>query len=66
MPKIKTKRSAAKRFKITATGKVKRFKAFKSHLLIGKNAKRRRNLRKSDLVDKTEMKKLRRLLPNSF
>ncbi|MEO0285400.1 MAG: 50S ribosomal protein L35 [candidate division WOR-3 bacterium] len=66
MPKIKTKRSAAKRFKITATGKVKRFKAFKSHLLIGKNAKRRRNLRKSDLVDKTEMKKIRRLLPNSF
>ncbi|MEO0246419.1 MAG: 50S ribosomal protein L35 [candidate division WOR-3 bacterium] len=66
MPKIKTKRSAAKRFKITATGKVKRFKAFKSHLLIGKNAKRRRNLRKSDLVDKTEMKKVRRLLPNSF
>lgn len=66
MPKIKTKRSAAKRFKITATGKVKRFKAFKSHLLIGKNAKRRRNLRKSDLVDKTEIKKIRRLLPNSF
>ncbi|MEO0272731.1 MAG: 50S ribosomal protein L35 [candidate division WOR-3 bacterium] len=66
MPKIKTKRSAAKRFKITATGKVKRFKAFKSHLLIGKNAKRRRNLRKSDIVDKTEMKKIRRLLPNSF
>ncbi|MEO0199466.1 MAG: 50S ribosomal protein L35 [candidate division WOR-3 bacterium] len=66
MPKIKTKRSAAKRFKITATGKVKRFKAFKSHLLIGKNAKRRRNLRKSDIVDKTEIKKVRRLLPNSF
>jgi large subunit ribosomal protein L35 len=66
MPKIKTKRSAAKRFKVTATGKVKRFKAFKSHLLTGKNAKRRRNLRKPDLVDKTEMKKVQRLLPNSF
>jgi len=66
MPKAKTKRSAAKRFKVTATGKVRRFKAFKSHLLIGKNAKRRRNLRKPTLVDKTEMKKVRRLLPHSF
>ncbi len=66
MPKVKSKRSAKKRFKVTATGKVKRFKAFKSHLLIGKNAKRRRNLRKPTLVDKTELKKVRRLMPNSF
>ncbi len=66
MPKVKSKRSAQKRFKITGTGKVRRFKAFKSHLLTGKSPKTRRNLRKPDLVDKTEVKKIKRLMPNSF
>ncbi|HOK22725.1 MAG TPA: 50S ribosomal protein L35 [Candidatus Hydrothermia bacterium] len=66
MPKVKSKRSAQKRFKITGTGKVKRNKAFKSHLLIGKSPKTRRKLRKPALVDKTELKKIKRLMPSSF
>jgi large subunit ribosomal protein L35 len=63
MPKIKTKRGAAKRFKITGTGKIKRAKAFKSHILTKKAPKRRRNLRKATLVDATNMRGVRRLLP---
>ncbi len=66
MPKVKSKRSALKRFKITGTGKVKRFKAFKSHLLAGKSAKRRRNLRKADIVSSADLKRVRKALPNSF
>ena len=46
MPKMKTKRAAAKRFKATGTGKLKRNKAYKSHILTNKSAKRKRNLRK--------------------
>lgn len=46
MPKMKTSRSAAKRFKVTGTGKLKRAKAYKSHILTKKTAKRKRNLRK--------------------
>lgn len=52
MPKNKTHRGTAKRFKRTGTGKLKRFKAFKSHLTGKKSAKRIRNLRKSSLVSK--------------
>lgn len=63
MPKIKTHRGAAKRFKLTGTGKVKRSKAFKSHILTHKPAKRMRGLRASALVDKTEEKNIKRLLP---
>jgi large subunit ribosomal protein L35 len=63
MPKIKTKRGAAKRFKITGTGKIKRAKAFKSHILTKKAPKRKRNLRKATLVDATNMRGVRRLLP---
>ena len=63
MPKLKTHRGAAKRFKITGSGKVKRFKANKSHLLTGKPAKRTRRLRQAGLVDKTEVKKVKTLLP---
>ena len=44
MPKVKTKRAAAKRFKVTGTGKLKRMKAYKSHILTKKSAKRKRNL----------------------
>ncbi len=63
MPKLKTHRGAAKRFKITGTGKIKRFKANKSHLLTGKPSKRTRRLRKAALVDKTEVKKIKTMLP---
>lgn len=62
MPKIRTNRSAAKRFKKTARGKFKRSKAFKGHLLTGKSSKRKRNLRKAGLVDKTDEKRVKRLL----
>ncbi|GBE36395.1 50S ribosomal protein L35 [bacterium BMS3Bbin07] len=65
MPKIKTHRGAAKRFKVTGTGKVKRWKANKSHLLTGKPGKRMRNLRTSTLVDKTQEKSIKSLLPYS-
>jgi large subunit ribosomal protein L35 len=63
MPKIKTNRGAAKRFKITGTGKVRHYKAGKSHILTKKSPKRKRNLRKSETVEVTNMKALRRLLP---
>ncbi len=62
MPKKKTNRAAAKRFKKTGGGKFKRSKAFKGHLLSSKSTKRKRNLRKSGLVDKADEKKVRRLL----
>ena len=63
MPKMKTNRAAAKRFKVTGTGKVRRSKAYKSHLLSKKSPKRKRNLRRAGLVDSTNMHGLRRLLP---
>lgn len=63
MPKIKTNRSAAKRFKKTATGKLKRSKAYHSHILTKKSAKRKRNLRKSGLVDSVDKKRILRMLP---
>jgi large subunit ribosomal protein L35 len=63
MPKMKTNRGAAKRFKATGSGKIRRNKAFASHILTKKTAKRKRQLRKSDLVDKSNEKGLRRLLP---
>ena len=62
MPKIKTNRAAAKRFKKTAGGKFKRSKAYKGHLLTKKNAKRKRSLRKAGLVDKADVDKVKRLL----
>ena len=63
MPKIKTNRAAAKRFKVTGTGKVRRYKAYKSHLLSKKSPKRKRNLRSAGLVDSANMRGIRRLLP---
>ena len=63
MPKMKTNRGAAKRFKITGSGKIKRSKAFSSHILTSKSTKRKRGLRKSDLVDATNLKGLRKILP---
>jgi large subunit ribosomal protein L35 len=63
MPKLKTNRGAAKRFKTTGTGKFRRSKAFRSHLLTKKSAKRKRNLRHSGLVDSTNVGGIRKLLP---
>jgi large subunit ribosomal protein L35 len=62
MPKIRTSRGAAKRFKKTGRGKLKRSKAFKGHLLTGKSSKRKRSLRKAGLVDKADQKRVKRLL----
>lgn len=63
MPKMKTHRGAAKRFKLTGTGKIKKAKAYKSHILEHKSAKRKRNLRKSGLVSAADAKKIKRLIP---
>jgi large subunit ribosomal protein L35 len=63
MPKMKTNRGAAKRFKITGSGKIKRAKAFSSHILTKKSTKRKRGLRQADLVDATNLKGIRRILP---
>lgn len=63
MPKLKTKRAAAKRFKSTGTGKLKRNKAYKSHILTKKTAKRKRNLRKSTITDSTNAKVMKKVLP---
>ncbi len=63
MPKMKTKRGAAKRFKKTGSGKIKRSKAFTSHILTKKSTKRKRNLRKSGLVDDSNSKVIRKILP---
>lgn len=63
MPKMKTHRGAAKRFKKTATGKIKRSKAFKSHILEKKSAKRKRNLRKSGILSAADQKRMKQLLP---
>jgi len=63
MLKLKSNRGAAKRFKATGGGKVKHYKAFASHLLTGKTTKRKRNLRKSFLVNQRDVKNIKRLLP---
>ena len=63
MPKMKTNRGAAKRFKSTGSGKVVRNKAYSSHILTKKTTKRKRNLRKSGLVDSANARNLSRLMP---
>ena len=63
MPKLKTKRGAAKRFTATGSGKIKRRKAFLRHILTTKTTKQKRNLRKSTIIDGTNAKAMRRLLP---
>ncbi len=63
MPKMKTKRSAAKRFKVTGTGMLKRNKAYKSHILTKKSPKRKRNLRKSTITDSSNVKNMKKILP---
>ena len=63
MPKMKTHTGAKKRFKVTGTGKVKRLKAFKSHILTKKTSKRKRNLRRATTVATNgEAKNIKRLI----
>ena len=66
MPKMKTNRAAAKRFRVTGKGKIRCGKAGASHLMRGKPARRLRKLRKNDVVDHANAKHIKRLLPNSF
>ena len=63
MPKIKTHSGAKKRFKISKTGKLIRSHAYKSHILNKKTTKRKRNLRKTRVADKTNERQIKRLVP---
>ena len=63
MPKMKSHSGAKKRFKITGTGKVKRYSQNKSHILSKKSTKRKRNLRKSIITDATNVKSMKKILP---
>ena len=63
MPKIKTNRGAAKRFGKTGSGKIRRNKAFSSHILTKKTTKRKRGLRRSTLVDQSDARNISRLIP---
>ncbi|NLI58224.1 MAG: 50S ribosomal protein L35 [Clostridium sp.] len=63
MPKIKTHSSSKKRFKLTGTGRVKRNKAYKSHILTKKTTKRKRNLRKSTIASDADSAVIKRLIP---
>ena len=62
MPKMKTSKSAAKRFKVTGTGKLKRSKAYKQHILTKKTTKRKRTLRQPAITD-TNVKNMKKILP---
>ena len=63
MPKIKTRKSVAKRFRFTAKGKIRRAQANRRHLMSHRSSKRKRHLGKGELVSPSEEKKIRRLLP---
>ena len=63
MPKVKTSRAAAKRFKVSGSGKLIRNKAYKSHSLTKKSTKRKRNLRKDIVTDSTNSKVMKKILP---
>ena len=63
MPKLKTKKSVAKRFKVTGTGKLTYHKCNKQHILGKKTPKRKRKLRKAAVVDATNVKQVKRMLP---
>ena len=63
MPKMKTSRAAAKRFKVTGTGKLKRSKAYKRHILTKKTTKTKRNLRHAAMTDATNVKNMKKILP---
>jgi large subunit ribosomal protein L35 len=62
MPKLKSNRAAMKRFKKTGTGKIRRSKAYASHILTKKSAKRKRNLRKSGTISPQDQKRVQRML----
>ncbi|MBN1516400.1 50S ribosomal protein L35 [Candidatus Sumerlaeota bacterium] len=64
MPKIRTNRAAAKRFRRTGSGKLRRNKAYHRHILTKKDAKRKRNLGKPTLLDPSDQKRIEKLLPN--
>lgn len=64
MPKMRTQRGAAKRFKKTASGKLKRHHAYKTHILTKMSPKRRRQLRKSSLVSKADTRRMLQMVPN--
>ena len=63
MPKMKTKRAAAKRFSFTGTGKIKRRKAYRSHILTKMTTKRKRNLRGGTLVAEQDVKEVKKMMP---
>jgi large subunit ribosomal protein L35 len=63
MPKQKTHRGAAKRFSLTKTGKIKRAKAYANHIMAAKSPKQKRNLRATTLVDSSEVKRIKQLIP---
>lgn len=63
MPKLKTHRGAKKRFKLTATGKIKRGHSHARHILTKKTTKRKRKLDQSDLVSRSDLSKVRKMLP---
>jgi large subunit ribosomal protein L35 len=64
VPKIRTNRSAAKRFRVTGSGKIKRNKGYKRHILSSKNKKRKRHLRQATTVAAVEVKNIRNLIPS--
>jgi large subunit ribosomal protein L35 len=64
MPKIKTIRGAAKRFRKTASGKIKRHHAYRTHILTKMSPKRKRQLRKAGLISKADLPRVRRMVPN--
>jgi len=66
MPKIKSHKGSMKRFKITKKGKIIRSKAYNGHLKVEKSSKRKRGLRKSTLVTKSDTKRIKRLMPFTF
>ncbi len=63
MPKQKTHRGAAKRLSLTKSGKIKRAKAYRNHIMASKSPKQKRNLRSGGLVDGTEVKRMKQLIP---
>ncbi|MFA7077411.1 MAG: 50S ribosomal protein L35 [Syntrophomonas sp.] len=63
MPKMKSHRGAAKRFKKTGSGMIKRAKAYSSHLLSSKSPKRKRKLRQAGMVSEVEQKRISKLIP---
>ncbi|MBN1540669.1 50S ribosomal protein L35 [candidate division KSB1 bacterium] len=62
MPKMRSNRAAAKRFRLTGSGRIRRYKAYASHILTKKSSKRKRNLRKSTLVDQADAGRVKRMI----